>query len=166
MNITDTVSSEEAAAALGVRPPTVRTLIKGGRLSASRFGRGWRVHTASINALLALTSSPQANPASASSPALAKPAPSPPPVLQGNPANSPIFTADDDWLLTYANELTRHADPRVALLAAKVVMLHRDLAGCQAVKPAPPKVPEPVTAEQAAAFWGLDQPRSRSFDLF
>lgn len=53
LSIIATVSTEEAAVALGIRPPTVRAFIKSGKLAAARIGKSWRVGVESINALLA-----------------------------------------------------------------------------------------------------------------
>lgn len=61
MPIIETVSVEQAGAALGVGPATIRLRIKGGTLSAVKVGRGWRVHSTSLNALLSGSSSPSAS---------------------------------------------------------------------------------------------------------
>jgi len=58
MPVIETVSTEEAGAALGVGPASIRQRIKDGRLSAVRVGRGWRIHLASLNAILAGTEAP------------------------------------------------------------------------------------------------------------
>jgi excisionase family DNA binding protein len=64
--VIQTLSTEEAGIALGVVPATIRERIRNGSLSAVKVGRGWRVHLASLNALLNGSSSPAASPASRS----------------------------------------------------------------------------------------------------
>lgn len=58
MPIIETVSVEQAGAALGVGPASVRQRIKAGSLSAVKVGRGWRVHLTSLNAILAGSAAP------------------------------------------------------------------------------------------------------------
>jgi len=53
MQVIETLSVEEAAAALGLRPAAIRSRIKSGELAAALVGRKFRVGTASVNALLA-----------------------------------------------------------------------------------------------------------------
>lgn len=60
MMVIPTVSTEEAGAALGVGPASVRQRIKDGTLSAVRVNRGWRIHLTSLNALLSGVGSPAA----------------------------------------------------------------------------------------------------------
>jgi excisionase family DNA binding protein len=61
MVIIPTVSTEEAGAALGVVPATIRERIRNGSLSAVKVGRGWRVHSTSLNALLSGSGTPSAS---------------------------------------------------------------------------------------------------------
>ena len=87
MPVIETVSTEEAGAALGVGPASIRQRIKAGTLSAVRVGRGWRIHLASLNAILA-----GSQPPTAQSPAVTtvvsepmKPRPSPSPTTSSAP---------------------------------------------------------------------------------
>ena len=53
MSLIATVSTEQAAAALGLKPATVCKMIRTGQLPAARIGRSWRIGSTSLNALLA-----------------------------------------------------------------------------------------------------------------
>jgi len=53
MPVIETISTVETAAALGLKPATVRLHIKSGDLAAVRIGRSWRIGVDSVNALLA-----------------------------------------------------------------------------------------------------------------
>jgi excisionase family DNA binding protein len=64
MPVIETVSTEEAGAALGVVSATIRERIKNGSLSAVKVGRGWRIHLTSLNVLLTGSGRPSAPPAS------------------------------------------------------------------------------------------------------
>jgi excisionase family DNA binding protein len=48
MNETDTLTAEEAAAALGITPSRVRQMIRAGELEASRFGKVHVISRASL----------------------------------------------------------------------------------------------------------------------
>lgn len=61
--MTDLLTTNEAAALLGVTPVYVRTLIREGRLPAERYGRDWLI---ARSALLALERRPVGRPRSAS----------------------------------------------------------------------------------------------------
>ena len=52
MHVTETLSVEQAAAALGLRPAAIRLRIKSGEIKAAMVGRRWRVGISSINLLL------------------------------------------------------------------------------------------------------------------
>lgn len=51
--ILQTISTSDAAMALGVKPACIRLHLKTGKLSGVRIGRSWRVHLTSLNELLA-----------------------------------------------------------------------------------------------------------------
>ena len=53
MPILETISTSDAAGALGVKPACIRLHLKAGKLSGVRFGRSWRIHLSSLNELLA-----------------------------------------------------------------------------------------------------------------
>lgn len=61
MPVIETVSVQQAGAALGVGPASIRQRIKAGQLSAVRVGRGWRIHLTSLNAILAGSQPPAAH---------------------------------------------------------------------------------------------------------
>jgi excisionase family DNA binding protein len=112
MQVIETLSVEQAAAALGLRPAAIRLRIKSGDLAAAFVGRKWRVGTASVNALLADAAPVQSAPAVAAVAQVVaqRPAePSPEPVSDFNtvwvaamnrrPCDDPPYTeAEKQWL--------------------------------------------------------------------
>ena len=51
--ILQTISTSDAATALGVKPACIRLHLKAGKLSGVRIGRAWRIHLTSLNEILA-----------------------------------------------------------------------------------------------------------------
>lgn len=155
-HVLTTLSSEEAASALGVRPSTIRNLIKNGRLAAVRIGRSWRIYVDSINALLGAPAPTSAAPV-ASSPAehasASKPSPSATPSAQGIPAiaspDLPIFTRDDDPQIQRCRDMLVSSNDNVRLVARWILDKHARFGGSVAT-PAPP-----VSRYKAADFANL-----------
>ena len=90
MMVIPTISTEQAGAALGVGPASIRQRIKAGTLSAVKVGRGWRIHMASLNAILAGSQPPAAHASSATSVVVSPETPCPSPSPTTSSASPPV----------------------------------------------------------------------------
>lgn len=130
MLLTTTVSTEAAGDALGLRPAAIRERIKDGRLVAARVGSRWRVHAASINALLGGTSS--------SSPETA---------AQLDVEAVPIFDDADEPFIMRCEMLRVSPIPEHAKVGAWMVAKHKRFArSCAVPQPALTPAFDPLTA--------------------
>ncbi len=127
MLLTSTVSTEAAGDALGLRPAAVRERIKDGRLVAARVGNRWRVHAASINALLGGLPAPV------------------PQTAQLDVEAVPIFDDADDPFIMRCEMLRASPIPEHAKVGAWMLAKHKRFARSCAVPQAAP-VFSPETA--------------------
>ena len=166
MQVIETISVEQAAAALGLRPAAVRLRIKSGALAAALVGRKFRVGTASVNALLAgagPASRPTPRPASGYDSSFPQPSACPavqravPPVaqvvVQPLPTTSPFDDNDMAWITAYRRQL---ADPNPAVRSNAKFHLER-FAARAADDPTRGPAPTPdqlqATCEAVKANW-------------
>lgn len=129
MHLIETVSVAEAGAALGICAVAVRRRIASGQLQAVRCGRSWRVHAASINALLGGT---------------------PPPAQPAAPLDVeavPIFDAADEPFVMRCEMLRASPIPEHAKVGAWMLAKYERFARSRAVpQPAPTPAFDPLTA--------------------
>jgi excisionase family DNA binding protein len=179
LGIIATVDSDQAALALGIKPPTVRKLIREGRLAATRFGRGWRIGVDSINALLsgAKTSVPaptsQCNPVSSPPPAPPEPTASTTATAQSNlltPATSdpfdltstttppvqhiPVYSSSDLRWMDYWTRMLGDANPDAVANARWHLAKFKEAAERIPPKPKPATPTRPITLAECDALLG------------
>jgi excisionase family DNA binding protein len=153
MHVTETISVEQAAAALGLRPAAVRLRIKSGEIRAAMVGRRWRVGISSINLLLS-----GAEPVRSSSIFLAPhPQSTPAPPVAHAPIKQPIQSSpynDTDLahIRRFRVELS-HPDPDIRATARFQLMMFQERADQQAAwKDRPVTVAKPSPEVMANLF--------------
>lgn len=160
MQVIETISVEEAAVALGLRPAAVRLRIKSGELAAALIGRKFRVGIASVNALLAGAGpAPRPSPRPTYDSSFPQPSSNPAvqhavqPVVQPPPSTSPFDANDMAWIAAYRRQL---ADPNPTVRSNAKFHLER-FAARAADDPTRGPVPTPeqlqVTCEAVKADW-------------
>jgi len=115
MSLIATVSTAEAAAALGLRPVTVCKMIRTGQLPAARIGRSWRVGLTGLNALLAGANGPAASSVPRPSVVSELPTMSPRTMqIDGPPLASSLSPTAGDRSSTVQNDIPAQPSPVVS----------------------------------------------------